>query len=228
MAGEITKLVTTLSGVTVTNEHALSGTNPEDDEALKRRCRDRTGALSPNGPRDAYGHVARNAKRENGDAIGVTRVATQADGRGSVDVWVATPSGAVDSSDLGRIAQAIREQAEPLAVNAVVESASNLSVPITYELWMYSSAGLTAKQVEKLVSGALVKLLQNTPIGGHLVDGDRRLYISDIASAIDSVRPEIFRVAISEPSADIPVLINQAPVAGTIRGTVHHVAGGDL
>jgi hypothetical protein len=177
--------------------------------------------------------VARNAKRENGDAIGVTRVATQADGTGRVDVWVATPSGAVSgtavdqSSDLGRISKAIAEQAEPLAVNAVVESASNLSVPITYELWMYSSAGLLATQVERLVSEALMKLLQNTPIGGHLVDGNRRLYLSDIASAIDSVRPEIFRVAIREPAADVPVLINQAPVAGTISGTVHHVAGGD-
>jgi hypothetical protein len=226
--GEITKLVTTLSGVTVTNINALAGTDPEDDESLKRRCLDRAGALSPNGPRDAYGHVARNAKRENGDAIGVTRVATQADGKGRVDVWVATPSGALDSSDLGRISQAIEEQAEPLAVNAVVQSASNLSVPITYELWMYSSAGLTSGEVEKLVSDAVTKLLQNAPIGGHLVNGDRRLYLSDIASAIDSVRPEIFRVAISQPRADIPVLINQAPVVGDISGTVHHVAGGDL
>jgi hypothetical protein len=93
---------------------------------------------------------------------------------------------------------------------------------------LYSSAGLLATQVEKLVSDALTKLFQNTPIGGHLVGGDRRLYVSDIAAAIDSVRPEIFRVAISEPAADIPVLINQAPVAGTISGTVHHVAGGGL
>ena len=227
-AGEITKLVTTLSGVTVTNEDALVGTNPEDDDALKRRCLDRTGALSPNGPRDAYSYVARNTTRENGDAIGVTRVATRADGAGRVNVWVATPSGGVDSSDLERIDQAIKEQAEPLAVNAVVESASNLSVPVTYELWIYSSAGLTSGQVSDLVSDALTRLFQTTPIGGHLVGGARRLYVSDLASAIDSVRPEIFRVAIIEPSADIPVLINQAPVAGTITGTVHQVAGGGL
>lgn len=94
-AGDIDELVTTLSGVTVSNGTALVGTDGEEDAALRTRCLERTGTLSPMGPADAYGCAARNAARANGDAIGVTRVATQAVGDGTVNVWVATAGGEV-------------------------------------------------------------------------------------------------------------------------------------
>jgi phage-related baseplate assembly protein len=234
VATEIDTLVTTLSGVTVSNASALEGSDEEEDDDLQTRCLQRTGALSPNGPADAYGYVARSAKTAGGDAIGVTRVATEAPGDGTVNVWVADADGAVTgtasnpATDLGAVAAAIWEQAEPLAVQAVVDSATELNTPITYEAWIYTSAGLTTSEVEALVETALTSLFSNTPIGGHLVGTNRRMYVDDISSAINAVRPEIFRVDVTVPAADFAVPIDNVAVLGTITPTVNLVAGGDL
>jgi uncharacterized phage protein gp47/JayE len=233
-ATDIDTLVTTLGGVTVSNAAALVGVDSEQDAALRVRCLERTGALSPNGPKDAYGYVARNAVTSDGDAIGVTRVATQAFGDGSVDVWVATASGAVtgDASDpdtdLGAIAAAIYEQAEPLSVKAVVASATALTIPVTYELWIYTSAGLTESEVEDLVEAALGELLSGTPIGAHLVGYNRTVYLDDIISSVDAVRVEVFHVEVSAPGANVDVDIDEVPVLGTVTATINFVSGGDL
>lgn len=232
--GDIDTLVTTLGGVTVSNTNQITGNDEEDDEELRWRCLERTGALSPMGPKDAYGYAARNALTTDGDAIGVTRVATQAPGDGTVNVWVATDSGGVTGdagdpeTDLGAVAAAIYQNAEPLAVEAVVDTATPLSTPITYELWIYTSSGLTETEVEDLVEDALEELFANTPIGGHLVGSLRRVYVSDIVSAIDSVAPEVFRVDVTVPAADFAVPIDNVPVLGTVTATVNLTAGGDL
>jgi phage-related baseplate assembly protein len=233
-AGDIDELVTTLSGVTVANATALVGTDEETDSALRTRCLERTGALSPNGPRDAYGYVARTAVDEDGDAIGVTRVATQAVGDGTVNVWVATATGPVTGyswvpgTDLGAIATAIYEQAEPLSVTAVVASATALTIPVTCDLWIYTSSGLTAGEVEGLVDDALEALFSATPIGGHLVGSTRKMYRDDIVSALDAVHEKVFHVTVSSPAADVDVLISQVPVLGTVTATIHLTTGGDL
>jgi len=233
-AGDIDTLVTTLSGVTVTNAAAVVGADEETDSALRTRCLERTGALSPNGPSDAYRYVARNATAANGDAIGVTRVATQAVGDGTVNVWVASATGKISgtaanpATDLGAIAEAIYEQAEPLGIEAVVDTVGSTMVAITYELWMYSSAGLTTSEVEDLVEAAIIDLFSNVPIGGHLIGTDRRVYIEDIISAIDAVRPEIFRVDLTLPASDVTLSIDDIPVIGAVTATVNLVSGGDL
>jgi len=233
-ATDIDALVTTLSGVTVSNAAALTGTDEELDAALRTRCLERTGALSPNGPSDAYGYAARNAEDADGASIGVTRVATEAVGDGTINVWVATASGEVTgtasnpATDLGAVAEAIYEQAEPLGIEAVVDTATALTVPVTYELWIYTSAGLTESEVEDLVEDALGALLSGTPIGGHYVDPDRYVYLNDLISTIDAVRPEIFNVDVTSPAADVAVDADEVPVLGTVTATVNLVAGGDL
>jgi phage-related baseplate assembly protein len=233
-AGDIDTMVTTLSGVTVSNATALVGTDAETDPALRTRCLERTGPLSPNGPSDAYGYVARNATTADGDPIGVTRVATEAVGDGSLNVWVATASGEVTgtagnpATDLGAVAADIYEQAEPLSVEAVVDTATGVTVNVTYELWIYTSSGLTSAEIEALVSDALTSLMSNTPIGGHQIGSNRRLYHDDIVSTIDAVRPEIYHVEVTSPAADVTLAINEFPVIGTVSETINLVAGGDL
>ena len=233
-AGDIDELVTTLSGVTVANDTALVGTDEEEDPALRTRCLERTGPLSPNGPKDAYGYAARNATRVNGDAIGVTRVATEAVGDGTVNVWVATASGAVPGyswvpgTDLGAVAAAIYEQAEPLSVEAVVASATALTINVTCALWIYTSSGLTEAEVEELVEDALTELCSNTPIGGHAIATDGWVYRDDIISTIDAVHEKVYHVTVTTPAADVALASNKVPVLGTVSVTVHLMAGGDL
>jgi len=233
-AGDIDTLVTTMSGVTVENAAALVGSDEEEDDALKTRCRERTGALSPNGPKDAYGYAARNAVDSDGVSIGITRVTTQAVGDGSVNVWVATDSGGVtgdvedEETDLGAVAAAIYEQAEPLGIEAVVDTASELNVPVVYGLWIYTSAGLTDTEVKALVSSALAELFSDTPIGGHLIGSNRYLHMDRIAATIEGVRPDVFHVDLAAPVSDVSMTINQVAVLGTVTGVVTLVSGGDL
>lgn len=233
-AGDIDTLVTTLTGVTVSNAAAVVGTDEEEDAALRTRCLERTGPLSPNGPSDAYGYIARNATDSSGNAIGVTRVSTQAVGDGSVNVWVASATGGITgtagnpATDLGAIAEEIYEQAEPLGIEAVVASASTVNVPVTYAVWIYTSVGLTSSEIEDLIETALEELMSNTPIGGHLIGSDRKLYTEDIITAIGSVKDEIFRIDLTLPAADVTLAINEIPVLGTVTATINLVTGGDL
>src|SRR5690606_14818917 len=79
-AGEITEIVTTMLQVTCSNPVALIGRDEESDPALRQRCRDSLGALSPNGPQAAYEYWAKSALRADGQPVNVNRV------------WVSTAS----------------------------------------------------------------------------------------------------------------------------------------
>jgi phage-related baseplate assembly protein len=93
-AGAIDDFVTTFLGLSVTNDAALVGTDAELDPELRSRAELATGALSPNGPADAYRYFAASAVRAaDGEAIGVTRIKVTPDGAGGVAVVVATGSG---------------------------------------------------------------------------------------------------------------------------------------
>lgn len=233
-AATITALETALPGVTCTNAAALIGRDVETDLALRSRCLEKVGTLSPNGPRDAYSFVARSAVRADGTAIGVTRVRTVADGSGGVTVYVATATGGVTgtqgnpATDLGAIAAAIWESVEPLAVTATISSAVATSVPVTYELWVSDTIGLTADQIETAIEAALLSFIATHPIGGYWLAGEvvGRVYQSAIETAIGAaVAGRQVRIEVTIPAADVDLAENAAPVLGAINGTVHLVAG---
>lgn len=227
-AGDLDTLTTTLSGVTVTNPAALVGADVEGDAALRLRCRESLGALSPNGPKDAYAYFARSAVRADGTSIGVTRVRTIADGLGGVTVYVATGSGGVTgtsgnpATDLGAIQTSINENVEPIAITAVAVSAAALTVAVTYELWLRDSTGLTTAQVETLVSAALSAALSDAPIGGEVISpATGKVYVDTLEAAIVGALPaaSVIRVDVTVPAADVAVAVSEAPVAGTITPT---------
>lgn len=234
-AGEIDTLETTLLGVTVTNPKALVGSDKETDADLRQRAKESTGALSPNGPADAYLHVARSAKRSDGTSIGVTRVSTTTDGQGNVTVYVATPTGSVSGSsgdsgtDLGAIHDAIQKQAVPLAVTEETKTATEIDIDVEWELWLYEDVGLTEAEIATKVEKALAEFMSRRPIGGDVAPPDAgKLYISGIEGAIarqKDIAPSFIRLEISEPSDDVsvaqskvPTLRNSTPVA------IHFVA----
>src|SRR5690606_28031643 len=139
-------LETVLLGVTVSNALAVVGTDEETDPALRSRCRDKLGPLSPMGPRDAYASVARAAVNVDGEPIGVTRVRTIPDGYGGLTVYVATAAGGVSAPDVAIIQADVRRLAEPNAVTATIASAVPMSLSVTYELWVREAIGLTTSQ----------------------------------------------------------------------------------
>lgn len=232
---EIDTLETALLGVIVTSSTAAVGADEETDAALRTRCRAKTGTLSPNGPRDAYHYVALSAKRQDGTSIGVTRVLTQADGNGNVDVYVADGSGDIPgdvadpATDLGAIAEAIHTQTEPLAVTPSVQSATPFPVNVAYTLWVYDTSGLSDGEIEVLANKRLLDFLASLPIGGVVkatgVTG--RVYVDALEAVIAGTLPDqLIDVEVTTPGADVDLAIPEAPILGTPAGTIEQVPTG--
>lgn len=237
---EIDTLETTLSGVVVVSSTAAIGQDEETDAQLRQRCREKTGTLSPNGPRDAYAFVARSAVRAaDGTAIGVTRVLTVADGNGNVDVYVATASGTVPgtvgdpATDLGAVADAIHQSCEPLAVTPLVQNGTPVTQDLTYELWVRDTSGLSEAELEELVEEAYEAFCAEQPIGGVVLPGEPgRLYVDAIKAAIvtalASSAPSIFlEMDVTTPAADVDLEVPEFITSGTVTATaIHLVPGG--
>jgi phage-related baseplate assembly protein len=222
----ISEIETTLLGVTCSNAASLAGLDEEADAALRTRCSEKLGSLSPNGPWDAYSYAARNAVRADGSNVGVTRVRITKDGYGNVYVYVASASGAITgtvgdtTTDLGLVDDAIQTLAAPLGVTAIVASATAYSIAVTYQAWMYNTSGLTSAQVQTLISARLLTFMSSQPIGGNVIDPDPgKIYVDAIKTAIGATRSEIFHVTVTLPAADVDLTISQVPVLGAVTCT---------
>lgn len=209
----ITTFVTTLAAdVTCTNPSALLGTDDETDPNLRLRCREKLGALSPNGPWDAYAYVARNATLTTGESAGVTRTRVTKDGFGNVTLYIASASGAVTGAPLTAVADAVETQAVPLAVSATTLSATEVAVNVVYSAWVYNTSGLTVQQVKDAIEAALAAFFAALPIGGALLtpsDTTGYVYRDQLLSVIDNALPEVFHVTLATPAADVALANNE-------------------
>lgn len=232
-AATITVLVTSLLNVTCSNPTALVGLDVESDAALRVRCSEKLGALSPMGPWDAYAYAARNAHRSTGEPCGVTRTRTLKDGFGNVTLVIANSSGAVLgtigdlTTDIGAVDEAVQQLAAPLAVTAHTESATAVTQAVTYELWAYNTSGLSDEQIKLAVADKLSAFTAGQPIGGNtLLPSDTTGYVwgDAIKAAIASTLPEqIFHVIVTVPAGDVALTLTQVMALGTPTGTVHQV-----
>ncbi len=224
--GAITQLVTPLLGVSLSNGVAVVGMDAESDVALRARCREQLGALSPFGPWDAYANAVRTAKRSDGSRVGVTRVRVVKDGFGNVTTYVATASGGVTgtadnpATDLGALDDAIQRRAAPLAVTATTASAVPVTIAITYRVWLYNTSGLTQVAIADRIRRELVAFMSAQPIGGNIVGSAQgRLYHDAIRRAIGSALPQIFHVEVTTPASDVLITGSQVPVLGVVTPT---------
>jgi hypothetical protein len=229
IAGTITQFETPLPGLSCSNVLAVVGRDEETDGELKLRCHEKPGALSPMGPKDAYGFAARNAKRADGSPIGVTRVRLERDGFGHVYGYYGTATGPItgDASDpltdLGAIDLAIQRNAAPLCVTAHTASATLKTINVVYEVWMYNTSGLTEAQIALAIQRAIVKFLAERPLGGDVIaPAGGKVFHNALRAAIMSARPEIYQVTISTPSDDTALIFSDAPVLGTAIATAIH------
>lgn len=233
--GAITTMVSTLVGVTVTNPLAVLGADEETTTALVARARNKLGSLSPNGPRSAYDYVATTPLNKFPAVAGVTLTPTSAPitrskttgstSTGVVSVYIANASGAPSSGDIALVQTAINTWAEPWCVTATVAAATNVVIPITYQIWLKSS--MTSASVQTLVANALGTYFSSIPVGGFTGDGaaapNGAVYLDEIQSIIHDAVPNVQRVLLTAPSADVTVTPSQVPVLGTITPTVYFV-----
>lgn len=222
-ANEIDELVTTLLEVEVTASTAAVGFDAETAASIRDRCRDKLGSLSPNGPPDAYSYVLRTP--ELAGTSGITRVRSSTDGMGLVTVIAAGPSGPISGADVALGQQAVVRWAAPLGVRAVVESASGLTINVTYALWLYESVSADSDTVKDAVEAALTAMFAARPIGGDVVPpGTGRLYRSMIESTIRNVyRDHAFHVFVGSPVGDTVMTADQVAVLGTVTGTINFI-----
>ena len=226
--GEIDTLVTGLLGVTTSNTTAAVGIDQQSDATTVQQCRNKLGALSPNGPAAAYAYVALNPALTGIQTPTRVRVYDSSD-TGDVIVYVAGPSGAaLSGGDVAAVLTAIETWATPLCITPSVSSAAPVTLAVTYTVWVYQSVNQTSAQIQAAISTALTDYFALQPIGGNIIPpsntGD--LYVSEVESVIGSVFPQIFKVSVSLPVADVVLANNEVAVLGTVTGTVNIISGG--
>lgn len=223
----ITSFVTPRIGLSCTNPSALVGTDEEADSDLRQRCRDALGALSPNGPKEAYAYVAKSAVRPvDGSPIGVNRVSVSADNStGVVQVYVTDPDGPLTGPDLALVDAEIQQKVVPLGITCFVSNATAYTQPVTASVWCRKSFNVTIPQIQTEIGNALINYFQNVAIGGDpLVDGGTGyLMYSDLISVIDNSNESIYRTVLALPPNDIALTPDQVPVLGTVTISVNIV-----
>lgn len=218
--GTITVLVSSLVGVGCTNPEAVLGADQETTTALVTRCRAKLGSLSPNGPKDAYNYIA-TTPAFSAVATPITRTNTTSNAStGVVTVYLATAAGAPVGGDVAIVQAAIDERAEPWGVTATAVAASELTVPITYQVWVLGS-NLTTAQIETAIGNALAAWFASLSIGGYVIPPDSgAIYVDALQQVIGGATPGILRVAVTLPAGTTVMTPAQVAVLGTITPTV--------
>jgi uncharacterized phage protein gp47/JayE len=223
-AGEIDELVTGLLGVTCTNPTAAVGIDEQSEDTTRQQCRDKLGSLSPNGPKEAYSYVTRNSDLTT--TRNVTRVRVfPVSSTGTVTVYIAGPSGAVSAPDRTLVEAAIVKWATPNCITPVVLSASNVVIPVTYQLWIYRSVNKTSAEIQADIATALQAMFAARPIGGDIIAPalTGAIYQSMIASTIRAAFPQAFRVDVSSPAGDTALANGEVGTLGAIIATINLV-----
>ena len=221
LEGTITGIVTELIGVTCSNASALVGLDDEEDGELRNRCREKIGSLSPNGPWDAYAHVAKGTMRADGTTpVDVNRVQVFNDSSGHVTVRLANASGVVSDADLALVTEEIQRKAVPIAVTADVVSAAALALTVTCSLYVYSDCGLSNGQILAKISTDLATFLATQPIGGNVIGSDLgKIFADSLLTVIRNSIPEIYHALLSVPVGDTALTSAQVATLGAVTIT---------
>lgn len=223
-ATEIDELVTQLLGVTCSNATAATGTDEQDEAVTRAQCRAKLDTLSPNGPKGAYDFVAKDPDLAGTSACTRSRTYSDSD-TGDVTVYLAGPSGAVAEADRALIEDAILDWATPLCITPTVLSATNVTVDVTYALWIYKSVNLDATEIETAIETALEEMFADRPIGGDIIPPATtgKMYRSLIESTIRGVYPQAFRVSVTVPTGDTDIDNGEVAALGTVTATINLV-----
>lgn len=218
--GAITTVVTSDAGLGVTNPLSVLGTDKETTARLVTRSRSKLGALSPNGPKDAYDYIA-TSRDYSATSTPITRSRTVASvSTGNLSVYIATATGAPIAGDVAIVQAAIDTYAEPWGTTATAIAATPLTINITYQVWV-SGSQLTSAQIQTAIATALATWFSGLDLGGYVIPPDTgAVYVDALEQVIGQATPGILRVVVSVPAADVVLTPNQVAVLGTLTPTV--------
>lgn len=205
-AGQINTIVSpALTGVTIASNTASTASDAQSDEGLIAQDLASLGALSPNGPADAYEYVAGNSALTG--VVGVTRRLSSGDtATGAVTVYVATTTAAISAPNVALISAAIDTWAQPLCTNATVVSGTPQTINVTL-----TGVPIAAQSV---VNAALDTLFASIDFGG-LVARDAITSAARVACVAGNFSIS-GAVGITEPPVDQTLATGVFPVRGTV------------
>jgi uncharacterized phage protein gp47/JayE len=192
-----------LSGVTIASSAVAAGSDAQSDAGLIEQALATLGALSPNGPADAYEFVARNDELTG--IAGVTRAQAVGDsGDGTVTVYVAASATGLDGPSVAAIQAAVDTWAQPLCTDATVVSGTPQTVAVTYVLTPAHPDAQT--DIEAAVDAYFAAL----DFGGLVVTSA----LVSIAHVVCG--PTLTKAVVTIPGADLTLAAGVFPVRGTV------------
>lgn len=206
--GEIDEIVTTLLGVAIDDNTAGVGVDQQSKESLKEQCTDTLGALSPNGPADAYEYVARNPDLTLAPAI--TKAKSSGDNAtGTATCHVATAAGVPSAPDVVLVQTAFDKWATPLGFAATAVAASGVTTAVTINI-TGASLPVTAQADAE---AAILAHFASINIAGLLSR-------SDITHEVQVAVPEIDTSSIQAPAVDVQAGTGEVNTPGVITVSI--------
>jgi hypothetical protein len=159
----------------LSNAVPLIGGAPEEDDALKARCRLSTGPLSPAGAKSAYASVALSTLRSDGSYIDCTRVRVLDGGSGVVNVWLASATGATPGTVLSADTDvylanvALQDKVVPAGITAYVNGAIEIPVAVDITVYVDRASNVTAAEAIASAGAAVSLYFSKLPIGGYTI-----------------------------------------------------------
>lgn len=222
----ITTMVTPLAGVTASNADPAIGKDDELDPPYVLRLKSSFGALSPNGPEDAYRFFALSAKHADGTPVDVNRASISPhSSTGQVVIYVASSTGVVPgtvgnlATDLGLVADNIFRNAMPVCDTPTIASAAGLNVDIQATVYMRTTNTLGASTVKDKILAQLLAYFATVPIGGTDIGGGGKLFLDAVIGEIYNAIPgQVAQVIITSPGVDVSMAANQVAVLTSVTG----------
>lgn len=164
-AGQIDSIITTMPDVTVTNAGDLVGQDAESDAELRQRCRDKLGALSPDGPAAAFRYVAVTPELNGGANVNRVKV-MPSEGTNTIDVILASPDGVPTGPDVALVQAGFDTWATPDTIVVTAVAATEQVWTVETNVTVDAAAGLTNAEWQEVIKAALVAWIRAFPIGG--------------------------------------------------------------
>jgi len=214
---EIDTMVTGFLGVTIDDSTAAVGVDAQSDASLQTDCETTLGALSSNGPPDAYVHVALDE-----DLTGTTVPTRAASTENAVDltvtVYIAGASGAVAGGVVTAVQAAIETWSTPLCVTPTAASATNESIALTATVSGDDVPGTADADVTSalgvLLAASAISIGGVSPVKVTLAALYSLIHTTLVAGGASNLS-----VTITVPSADPTLTAGPVPVPGAVSVT---------
>jgi hypothetical protein len=203
-------LTSSLLGCSGTNPDPVLGTDREDADVYRERCRQASARLSFGGPEDAITYLAAKnldgtpLTNSLGNIVNINRAQVIGSaGTGIVTAYYAAPSGEPVEDDVIAANNNIMTNAYavPDAITFVGEAATEQSLSVQGTARVRASSGVSTATLAALAAAAVEEYAASIPIGGvDRVAGAGVLYTRDLEDAVRRAVPSLYAVQVTSPS----------------------------